>query len=167
MTSRARISTALRSMTTLTHLERYHGSYAWGQAAPGRHAACDFIRKPDAKTGNPKLMAEFDPATLGARRRSRLKAYGYVDRLLLARFFCSKTSATLLAAAALCFWRGHTPRHRIARRRGIHAADLEPHSLADDIALHRLDGRSRLQCRHWWIDCAHVVQCLNDGAASD
>lgn len=49
---------ALQSMTTLTRVERYHGSYAWGQAAPGA-ALPAILVEARRKTGNPKLTVEF------------------------------------------------------------------------------------------------------------
>jgi hypothetical protein len=51
---------ALQSMTTLTRVGRYHGSYAWGQAAPGATLP-EIISEARRKTGNSKLAAEFVP----------------------------------------------------------------------------------------------------------
>ncbi|HVW09688.1 MAG TPA: hypothetical protein VHC90_13960 [Bryobacteraceae bacterium] len=51
---------ALQSLTTLTHVERYRGSYAWGQVAPG--VTLDAIVSEALRaTGNPRLVAEFVP----------------------------------------------------------------------------------------------------------
>ncbi len=49
---------ALQSMTTLTRVDRYHGSYAWGEAAPGATLPM-ILAEARRKTGNPKLTAEW------------------------------------------------------------------------------------------------------------
>jgi hypothetical protein len=49
---------ALQSMTALTRVERYHGSYAWGQAAPGATLQA-IVSEARRQTGNAKLAAEF------------------------------------------------------------------------------------------------------------
>jgi len=76
---------ALQSMTTLTRVERYRGSYAWGQSAPGATLAAIY-RKLAAKQAIQSLWRNSWRRT-GNSSPTLLKACG-LSSDVAAQFFC-------------------------------------------------------------------------------
>jgi hypothetical protein len=141
---------ALQLMTTLTRVERYHGSYAWGQAAPGATQQ-EILVEARRRTGNPKLSVEFVPphwelvanpaqsvwlviACYGA-----IFLLGYLRRPLWRWLLYGIGSAALHATASLA----------------VAAFTLQiwnRTSWAVTFPFIVWMGLAVIQCRYWWID---------------
>jgi hypothetical protein len=174
---------ALQSMTTLTRVERYHGSYAWGQAV-SRATLPAIISEARRKTGNAGVAAQFmeprwevlaNPAQsawlviagYGAFLLFRYAFQFGASRRLLWRWLLYGTAVGALhSTASLAVWALTV---QIWNQRRFMVAPGLVFALLFTAYL----GVGAIQCRYWWIDLRarcprcfeRVVLPLTEGAA--
>jgi hypothetical protein len=174
---------ALQSMTTLTRVERYHGSYAWGQAVP-RATLPAILSETRRKTGNAAVVAQFmkprwevlanpaQSAWLVIAGYGALLLFGYAfqfeaSRRLLWQWLLYGTAVGALhSAASLAVW-------AFTVQTWNQTLFTAAPGLVRALLFAAYLGVVAIQCRYWWIDLRarcpicfeRMVLPLTEGAA--